>query len=189
MLMVWAALFFSVAAGRPRDGELSQVHFVEAARLTAEEASAMRPPGADGVRLVFVVFRKPAGNGLFTIAETRHVMFGDRRYPSGGPASPEPQTEIFDLPKFKAKVRPDLAHVLPADGGVDATVLVIRIAGPPLPADQPARVKVEVGWGEKTEVFWFTFTVPAPPAAAPRSSHGSSSRPTMGWSGRGTAGM
>jgi hypothetical protein len=161
MIVIMALAPLLLAEATLQDGQLSKAYLIEAVRLSAVQARELVPPAADGMSFVFLVARKPGVSGLPTLAETRSFELDGQRYPPPAANSPEPSTEIYDLSEFRKKIRPDLAEQLPSVPDRASSVLVVHIGGGPLKTGARGRVKLEFGWDNRTEDFWFAFTLPA----------------------------
>jgi hypothetical protein len=172
------------------EGQLSEVRIVEIGRISTQRLVG-KEPAEDGVVFVFRVDRKPGVLGPFSLVELRRFRVNDTDYPSkrlttqaDGETSDdwkflppkaksppttadpdEPHTVLLNWSDYIQEYRPDLAaHTCDLDD-CDSLTMIVEIYCPRLPSAGQGIVTIDVGWGQVTEKFSYSFQVEHLPAA------------------------
>lgn len=151
------------SASRSSSGELSTVTLIDVSRVPAAVLDMVQPGAEDGLVFLFLVVRQPSARGTPTMHELRDFQIDRRSYRErtekalGAPI--EPVSFVEDVNDFLARVSPGPApDALVPDG--EAFVVVTTIGGAKLPAEGRGEVRIDVGWGGKTESLPFSFALP-----------------------------
>ena len=143
-----------------REGKLSSVELIEITSANRDRPWPELVGAPDGLRFIFMVFRKPGVRGLFTLREVRDFKVDRQSYREltrrVTAREFEPTTTVWSVRQFLGTQRPDLTSRIPIVADREANVLVVTIGGMALPAEGRCDITIEVGWGSGTEQFSFS---------------------------------
>jgi hypothetical protein len=145
----------------PMKKDLATVILLEIGKATPEYIKNHMPKAEDGLIFSFLIFSKAGEEGLFSLSELRDFEVDGISYAeiTKNKLSTliEPQTIVEDIPDFIAKYRPDLKEKINVPDLSEAVVMITAIGGTKLPPEGKCNVIIDVGWGEKTELFSYEF--------------------------------
>jgi hypothetical protein len=153
-----------------RDGKLSSVRLIEVASANRDRPWPELDGAPDGLRVVFLIRKKPGVQGKFTLRELRDFTIDGRSYRDLTRETLgkeyEPSTLIDDVPGF-IENHPDLSAEIPALSGEEALIMEATIGGARFPRAGRCEVTVEVGW-TSTERFSFSLDLKKTLRPAPK---------------------
>ena len=152
------------AAPATQSGRLSKVTFLGIERGEVPARPPLAPGAQDGLVFHFLVEPTSSAEGRFTLSALRDFKVDGRRYSD---ISEERLGKRFiseaivdDVSDFMAVAGPRLFERVPPKTAERALVMSVTISGAPLRDDALGNVQIDVGWGNKTELFDFSFSVP-----------------------------
>jgi hypothetical protein len=163
------ALSTAIAAGNQdsrtpirRAGKLSSVTLLYISRAAGD---TIRAAGADeALTFHWLMERSNNASGPFTIAPPKDFTIDGQKLSELSRERLgkkfESETVVEEVVDFKAKARLEAGFFFPKTVDQGALVVSTTFYGPTLSAKSIGEVVIDVGWGDKTELFRFGFEIP-----------------------------